>query len=198
MDKQSKNSTQLPNDSDQAGIGRRSLVKGLASTPIIFTIASRPAWANRCSISGHLSGNLSDPNGTGESVECNYSVFGEESFSEGSSLNNLLWGSGILGSLSLKSFVINSLNVTADANLTIEDAIAGTAGENTKIEVLASLNAKIWEELTAHYNNQSSLATGATYMAMSDLEFFYPFTTMDIGGGSGAYRNGWSGFRKIT
>ncbi len=46
---------------------RRRFLKGsLASAPIILTLASRPALANHCSISGMMSGNLSKPH----EVEC--------------------------------------------------------------------------------------------------------------------------------
>jgi hypothetical protein len=36
------------------------LRSGLASTPLILTIASRPVWGINCTLSGQLSGNLSD------------------------------------------------------------------------------------------------------------------------------------------
>ncbi|HED15322.1 MAG TPA: hypothetical protein ENI64_00670 [Gammaproteobacteria bacterium] len=40
---------------------RRKLLKGAVSAaPVILTVASRPVWARNCSLSGQLSGNLSD------------------------------------------------------------------------------------------------------------------------------------------
>ncbi|HKJ71543.1 MAG TPA: hypothetical protein VKA55_07300 [Gammaproteobacteria bacterium] len=49
----------------EAGAGggsRRRFLQGLVSAaPGILTIAGRPAWANRCTFSGNLSGNLSAP-----------------------------------------------------------------------------------------------------------------------------------------
>lgn len=53
-----KNHDEMANHS---GASRRKFVKGVATaTPIILTIASRPVWARNCSLSGQLSGNLSD------------------------------------------------------------------------------------------------------------------------------------------
>lgn len=43
---------------------RRKFIKGAAAaTPIILSVASRPVWARNCSLSGQLSGNLSDQDG---------------------------------------------------------------------------------------------------------------------------------------
>jgi hypothetical protein len=48
--------------------GRRQFVKGVAvATPILMSVASRPVWARNCSLSGQLSGNLSDQDG----IPCN-------------------------------------------------------------------------------------------------------------------------------
>lgn len=44
--------------------GRRKFLKGAAAaTPILLSVASRPVWARNCSLSGQLSGNLSDQSG---------------------------------------------------------------------------------------------------------------------------------------
>lgn len=49
----------------QTSSTRRRLLKGaVSSAPVIFTVASRPVWARNCSLSGQLSGNLSDQDGT--------------------------------------------------------------------------------------------------------------------------------------
>lgn len=48
--------------------GRRKFIKGAAAaTPVILSVASRPVWARNCSLSGQLSGNLSDHDG----IPCN-------------------------------------------------------------------------------------------------------------------------------
>lgn len=40
--------------------GRRGFLRGLvAASPAILTVAGRPAWANRCTHSGNMSGNIS-------------------------------------------------------------------------------------------------------------------------------------------
>jgi len=51
-----------PTDSPDVGEGRRRFLKRVvATTPILLTVAGRPAWANTCTLSGMQSGNLSRP-----------------------------------------------------------------------------------------------------------------------------------------
>ena len=47
-------------------LSRRNFLKksALVSAPIIMTIASGPVWARNCTMSGRLSGNLSDAGAT--------------------------------------------------------------------------------------------------------------------------------------
>ncbi len=60
MDHHSKeNSTSVDSQTDPRE-NRRNLLKGIAGAPVILSIASRPAWGSECSLSGTLSGNLSD------------------------------------------------------------------------------------------------------------------------------------------
>ena len=40
---------------------KRKLLKGAAIAPVFLTVASRPVFAGNCSVSGAISGNLSDP-----------------------------------------------------------------------------------------------------------------------------------------
>ena len=40
---------------------RRKLLKGAVAAPVFLTVASRPIFARNCSVSGAISGNLSDP-----------------------------------------------------------------------------------------------------------------------------------------
>lgn len=57
-----KNIDTSPNQEDRQS--RRKFIKGAAiATPIILSVASRPVWARNCSLSGQLSGNLSDQDG---------------------------------------------------------------------------------------------------------------------------------------
>jgi len=52
-----------PVENNGADLSRRRFSKtGLLAAPAIYTLASKPAFGNHCSISGHLSGNLSQPN----------------------------------------------------------------------------------------------------------------------------------------
>ena len=53
---------------DDQNHSRRKFIKGAAAvTPVILSVASRPVWARNCSLSGQLSGNLSDHDG----IPCN-------------------------------------------------------------------------------------------------------------------------------
>lgn len=53
------NEQKLPN-----GLSRRNLIRGMSAAPIVLSVSSRPVWAAGCTISGHLSGNLSNPQDT--------------------------------------------------------------------------------------------------------------------------------------
>ncbi len=55
-------SSASPTENSGADLSRRKFSKtGLLAAPLIYTLASKPAFGNHCSISGHLSGNLSKP-----------------------------------------------------------------------------------------------------------------------------------------
>ena len=48
-------------DMQSVGKGRRWFIKKvIVAAPVILTVASRPVWARNCTLSGQLSGNLSD------------------------------------------------------------------------------------------------------------------------------------------
>ena len=50
-------------DSGEADRSKRHLLKGVISTaPVVLAVSSKPALANFCTVSGFLSGNLSNPN----------------------------------------------------------------------------------------------------------------------------------------
>jgi len=49
---------------------RRFIKRTIATAPFILTVASRPAWACNCTLSGQLSGNLSDQDGCCEGQGC--------------------------------------------------------------------------------------------------------------------------------
>lgn len=67
MDEQKELSSSSESSMRNKGLNRRNLVKGVLATPVVLSIASRPAWGTNCSISGLLSGNLSRSPG---SYEC--------------------------------------------------------------------------------------------------------------------------------
>ena len=54
---------QPENGSGDASHSKRKLLKGIVTTaPVVMAISSKPALANFCTVSGFLSGNLSNPN----------------------------------------------------------------------------------------------------------------------------------------
>ena len=66
-EKQPQDSNLKPEGSDTSSATRRKLLKGAAALPVFLTVASRPVFARNCSVSGAISGNLSDP---GKIFEC--------------------------------------------------------------------------------------------------------------------------------
>ncbi|ARU56197.1 MAG: hypothetical protein MI864_13620 [Pseudomonadales bacterium] len=62
MDHENKISEAPHSTPTSRGVSRRNLVKGLAASSVVVSVASRPVWGQGpCSISGLLSGNLSRP-----------------------------------------------------------------------------------------------------------------------------------------
>ncbi len=51
---------------------RRFIKRAIIAAPFILTVASRPVWACNCTMSGQLSGNLSDPDGTCGGEGCSW------------------------------------------------------------------------------------------------------------------------------
>ncbi|MDZ7803446.1 hypothetical protein [Thiohalophilus sp.] len=69
-DKVKEDVTQPTPDDSQHDAGRRRLIRGAAATPVIFTLASRPAWGGVCTISVMASDNLSHPGRTDDCRGC--------------------------------------------------------------------------------------------------------------------------------
>lgn len=63
-DSQTDNETPLPEAAPPVDPARRRLAGAALGAGAVFTLSSRPVWANQCSISGMASGNLSRPGGT--------------------------------------------------------------------------------------------------------------------------------------
>ena len=70
------------NQGDQSQ-SRRKFIKGAAAaTPVLLSVASRPVWARNCSLSGQLSGNLSDQDGVPCQGEgCTIGFWGQQGYS---------------------------------------------------------------------------------------------------------------------
>lgn len=52
---------ETPTDATPVDSSRRKLTGAALGAGAVFTLSSRPVWANRCTISGMMSGNLSKP-----------------------------------------------------------------------------------------------------------------------------------------
>ena len=66
MTDRSPDTQDIPNpaqSSDEINPSRRKLTGAALGVAAVFTLASRPVWANQCTISGMASGNLSAPKG---------------------------------------------------------------------------------------------------------------------------------------
>ena len=66
MSDRSPDTQDIPNEAkpgDEINPSRRKLTGAALGVSAVFTLASRPVWANQCSISGMASGNLSAPKG---------------------------------------------------------------------------------------------------------------------------------------
>lgn len=66
MSNRSPDTQDIPNEAkpgDEINPSRRKLTGAALGVSAVFTLASRPVWANQCSISGMASGNLSAPQG---------------------------------------------------------------------------------------------------------------------------------------
>ena len=67
MSDRSPDTQDTPPETTQNGevnTSRRKLTGAALGVSAVFTLASRPVWANQCTISGMASGNLSAPKGT--------------------------------------------------------------------------------------------------------------------------------------
>ena len=78
-------SNELSGQKNAAIAGRRKFLKGAAAaTPILMSVSSRPVWARNCSLSGQLSGNLSDQDGQAcEGEGCSKGYWGQRGYQVG-------------------------------------------------------------------------------------------------------------------
>lgn len=61
---ETQDTTPEASQNDAIDQSRRKLTGAALGVSAVFTLASRPVWANQCSVSGMASGNLSRPGGT--------------------------------------------------------------------------------------------------------------------------------------
>lgn len=166
------------NESKISHSNRRSLIKGLAGAPLILTIASRPVWANKCSVSGHLSGNLSHPTA---SQQCTFKVLSPGGFTQ-SNWAPTLWSNYLNAYFQLTSLAKDLLAISnpvgVENTLTIEQALGGGNHGDLRQATAAALNAIVWERMVDLYNTQNTNYPG--YQTISQAGFFFPVTLWEV------------------
>lgn len=141
---------------------RRRLLRGAAATPIIFTLASRPAWGGVCTISVMASDNLSHPGRTDECRGCTPGYWGQHpdmwpppyepgtctEYKEGGIGNNSASGCQAYAGDGTKFKDVFGMAHPAGHNLTMMQVIHLASGEDPyqlgAHAVAAVLNAAYW------------------------------------------------------
>lgn len=195
MDIDRKNTNSPPKATKIPGINRRGVVKGLASTPLIMTIASRPVWAETCSVSGHLSGNLSNPN---EVATCVLTVFSIASLSQSNggdmgSLYNAIWNVLPFNSTDKLTTLPNITFSGSPFTGTIDEALTG-ADPDLQVKTAAFLNFVLWQEMVSLYETTVSTAV-SEYVLLSSTGFYFPVTEASVTGNEAV--TSWSSYEKI-
>ena len=221
MNKESNKSRTLSATQSEKKVGRRNLVKGLASSPLIFSIASRPVWAEPCTPSGerslHPSATRHDPTGIGG---CVAKLFSIESLRDESA--TMFWSStqGIFRqsyfptdrTFDLLTSTVFDLadgngfpEFIPDASLQppdeppIEPPVLSLAlsddpsiDDETRIKTAILLNAHIWNKLVAIL--ESSSIPNDAYLAIVDAGFYYKEDPDLVAANIQSEVDAWSGY----
>ncbi len=176
---------------------RQFFKKAGVGAAMITTVASRPVWAGQCSMSGLLSGDLSNH---GHVADCTANGISPGGYTTGISTgpgdNVDLWNEGWLSPYSKQSTAAsilddNSLTYTPNSGgaplfYTIEEALLGKLRDGGKVDklikgrlkqaVCAALNAVLWSQM------YSAAQLGQPYPAglFDDKDFYINFTLADI------------------
>ncbi len=154
---------------------RRSLIKGLAGAPLILSMASRPVWATKCSVSGHLSGDLSNHHAN---EQCTYNSFSPGAFkpSNGHWYSYFWTGYYFLSPYKLTDD-ISVLLPSETSGKTILQALEDGPGP-LRQATAAALNAYIWEKLVALFNLGQT--ADPAYQEITSKGYFFPFTLAEV------------------
>ncbi len=168
-------------DRPASGAQRRTFVKTAAGAALLSTVVSRPVWANHCSISGNLSGNLS---GQEHEEPCTLASYSPGAWLNGSGSG--LWEhvspytlsstvGSLLGVAELVSQKKNGNGLTADSS--IQEALGGGSHGWERQCCAAALNALLWQSLL-----HACEASPADCSELSDADstFYFPYTLADI------------------
>lgn len=148
------------NGAGTAAQARRTFLRQASAATLLTTVASQSVWAGQCSISGHLSGNLSNA----VEVVCTLSGYSPGGWTNGHAANNDLWRyldvgpdsfffshNGNYGPFAYAYTCNANSNGCPPETLTFAQALSGGGrGDGTGWErqaAAAYLNAGLWEEL---------------------------------------------------
>ncbi len=107
---------------DQVQKKRRKLLKGaISAAPIILSVSSRPVWARNCSLSGQLSGNLSDQTGDCMGEGCTPGYWGGNPASWHPSIKDYLLFDAVFGTNVFPNFTLGQV-ISMCSNTTINRA----------------------------------------------------------------------------
>lgn len=150
-------------DADSGAHSRRAFVRRASAATFLTTVASQSVWAGQCSVSGHLSGNLSN---VANSVVCTLTAYSPGAWRNGSASE--LWSYVPVsrtsfffiqpGGTGYGVFPYPYSNNEVPITLNFEQALKNGGGGWERQAAAAWLNAKLWEYATANCTNLNSLA----------------------------------------
>ena len=176
MEMSDKENLKSGEQSKASPVGRRKFLKvASVSAPIISTIASKPVWAGHCSISGNLSGNLSNHH---DDQPCSFNTYSHGGWLNGSASN--LWvylpssyqkGSDLANLLPVP-FIAGTILDALNGNLAVPNNQKGWIQQATT----AALNAVLWEQAVLTYQSNPN------HPMFNDIadDFYFPVPLSEI------------------
>lgn len=162
---------------------RRSFIKkGALGAALVTTISSKSAWAGACTVSGALSGNLSNNQLTPSCVLKGYS-HGSWKHPDGNGKNRwdfVMQYYSFTPTSTISTLFTNHVLSSALVDLaddTILEAIedSGTAKGLAKQQITAALNAYLFAAMKTAYLNDSSV----DFSSIVDADFYYDMKNND-------------------
>jgi hypothetical protein len=171
-----------PSEMDKTNSRRGFFKKAAIGSALITTVASKPVWANQCTLSGNLSNNTSNHD---ETTHCALSGFSHGGWKANRSMTGAArsyYGvmKGLNGVIINVDSKISVLFGGSAPNITIQQALdkVGATGYNTNFLAqitAAALNAALWQCIKAQCEDGScSIASLGI-----DNRFYWPKTVED-------------------